>query len=267
MLSNLLFNRHRFLFELEDQPWFPGPVRQGMQDWMEFMGNLDRSSYAGFAARLKEHLARAGETRLVDLCSGGAGPTQSLVQALKGLGYPVTVTLTDLYPNEDAFAHIAGKSGGSITFIREPVDAQNVPADLRGFRVLANSFHHFPPDAARGLLADAVNRRSGIAVVEAVGPSFAALVAILLGILLCTLATPFLKPFKLSRLLLTFAIPAIPVCAVFDGVMSCLRVYSIPELRRLAHGVSGGESYHWEIGKVRVPRTPLRLRYLIGSPK
>ncbi len=48
----------------------------------------------------------------------------------------------------------------------EPVDATAVPAELGGFRTLLGAFHHFPPDVARSILADAAQKRRGLAVLE-----------------------------------------------------------------------------------------------------
>jgi len=50
----------------------------------------------------------------------------------------------------------------------------------------------------------------------------------------------------------------------FDGVVSCLRAYSVAELREL---VSGLDTYDWEIGMTRGARSPLHMTYLIGVPR
>jgi hypothetical protein len=51
--------------------------------------------------------------------------------------------------------------------VATPVDATNVPADLDCVRTMFNGFHHFAPDAAGAILADAVAKRGAIAIVEA----------------------------------------------------------------------------------------------------
>ncbi len=69
-------------------------------------------------------------------------------EALRAEGLFVRVTLTDKFPNLEAFERARSQSGNMIEFVTEPVDARAVPRELKGFRTIFNSFHHFrPPDA------------------------------------------------------------------------------------------------------------------------
>ncbi len=141
--------RRVHLLEIHDQPWCPRSLRDALTDFLQFTINLGRS-YAAVAPLLRDAIARAGATRVVDLCSGAGGPWRTLRHEI-----PVPVVLTDKYPNRAARA-------GTLPFHSEPVDATAVPVDLRGFRTLFTSFHHFPPPEARAILADAVHRGQGI---------------------------------------------------------------------------------------------------------
>ena len=80
---------------------------------------------------------------------------------------PVSICLTDKYPNREAFRRAAEDSGHAIGFQEQPVDAAHLPADLTGFRTQFSSFHHFNPAQARAMLADACEQQQGIAVFEA----------------------------------------------------------------------------------------------------
>src|ERR1700733_13082438 len=92
--------RHIHLFELEDQSWFPGPLRESITDFLSFVGELTRGAYRDFALRLRHAMAACGERPLVDLCSGGGGPSRAIARMLREEGgYPVDLVLTDLYPN------------------------------------------------------------------------------------------------------------------------------------------------------------------------
>ena len=42
----------------------------------------------------------------------------------------------------------------------------NVPESLNGFRTLFSSFHHFRPEQARAILANAMEKKQAIAVFE-----------------------------------------------------------------------------------------------------
>ena len=80
------------------------------------------------------------------------------------------------------------------------------------------------------------------------------------------LATPFIPPFRVSRLLLTYVVPIVPLATLWDGVVSCLRVYAPEELRALVSGIAGADRYVWEIGRERVPLTPVTITFLVGRP-
>ena len=46
--------------------------------------------------------------------------------------------------------------------------------------------------------------------------------------------TPLIRPLRWSRLLWTYLIPLVPVITLFEGLVSCLRTYSVQELHDLA---------------------------------
>jgi hypothetical protein len=177
----------------------------------------------------------------------------------------VSVTLTDLYPNVPRLEAVVAQSGGALSFVRDPVDATDVPPSLEGFRVLCNAFHHFPPELARKLLADAVRKRRGIAVVEYVERRPAALVVTSLAWLQALILTPAMRPFRWSRLFFTYVLPLIPLTILWDGLVSCLRVYSTDELHALVDGIPDAGSFEWHIE--RRPIGPLGCTMLIGIPK
>jgi hypothetical protein len=80
------------------------------------------------------------------------------------------------------------------------------------------------------------------------------------------LFVPFRRPFRWSRLLWTYLIPVIPFVLWFDGLISCLRAYSVGELHDMTSGlVSSG--YRWEIGEKAGGFLPVRITYLIGCPQ
>jgi hypothetical protein len=177
------------------------------------------------------------------------------------------VLLTDRFPNRPALARVQATSGGAVTFAKGPVDATEVPAELDDFRTLFSSFHHFRPEEARRILADAVRQRQGIAVFEATQRSVPALLGMLLTPLVVLLVTPFIRPFRLSRLFWTYLPPIVPLVVLFDGVVSCLRTYTPAELRALVADAPGSEAYVWEIGEERGTRGTLPVTYLVGYPK
>jgi hypothetical protein len=94
--------------------------------------------------RLRRALDEARTRRVIDLCSGAGGPWFWMYQACAGDdGVPLQVCLTDKYPNARAFERAVIVSSGNIQFHSEPVDATRIPAELKGFRTIFDSFPSF----------------------------------------------------------------------------------------------------------------------------
>jgi hypothetical protein len=248
-------------FEIHDQPWFPGFLRDEVTVALEAMWASNRS-YHPIAGRLREALAQTGSDRVVDLCSGGGGPWPVLYDEVAD-GRPLEICLTDLYPNTSAMLHAMGRNS-DITARTVPVDARHVPESLAGFRTIFSSFHHFDPEAARAILADAFERREGIAVFEGARRTAFTLLA--------TMAVPFLgirnalaaRPVRGRRIFWNCVVPVVPALLGIDGMLSCLRSYSLADLRELTEGLSAPD-YGWEMGDQQGGSVP--IRYLIGTPR
>ncbi|HET7541524.1 MAG TPA: hypothetical protein VFK05_16725 [Polyangiaceae bacterium] len=255
------------LFEFEDLPWFPQVVRECMTDFLSFLSQRGRRVYDSFAQRLASAVQATGDDTLLDLCSGGGGPALTIASLLRDrYATPLRVVLTDLYPNLPRLERARAEGRGDVEFRNCPVDATAVPESLPGFRLICNAFHHLPPSAARKCLADAVSHRRGIALVELVDRSAAGLFSVTLGTSTMLAVTPFIRPVRASRLLLTYLLPIVPLCTWWDGMVSCLRAYSPEELRRLVATLPDND-YLWDIGRLSVPYAPTSLVYLIGRPR
>ncbi len=252
------------LVELEDLDWFPKILRDGGTAYLEFV--VRKSGHAALLApTVQRTLEATGQTRIVDLCSGGAGPTRVVSETLEAAGLPVDVVLSDRFPNTVALAHAAAESRGRISVSPTPVDATRVPATLTGLRTIFNAFHHFPPDLARRILADAVAARQPIAVFEVVSREPLMLLALLFSPVSVTLTLPFWRPFRWPWLLWTWLIPVMQAFVLWDGLVSWLRIYSVDELRALVATIPSPD-WEWEIGTIRLGDAPAHATYLIGRP-
>jgi len=256
--------RRRQLVELEDLPWCPRAVRDGGTDWLGFIANTTHA-FDRVAPKIRAAMAASGTDQILDLCSGGAGPWLTLQKELAKTG-PVRVTLSDLYPNMSAWDDVQRRGGGRRTFQVAAIDATNVPAELKGVRTMFNAFHHFPPETAAAILADAVRKRRAIAIFEGTNRRWVGWIAMPLQLPAILLMTPFVRPFRWSRLLFTYVVPLIPLLILFDGTMSFLRLYLDDELRELVASVPGHETFAWEIGSLPA-WSPVGVPYLIGVPR
>lgn len=252
-------------FEIHDQPWFPAFLRDQVTDALQFILQLG-NVYRPIAGRLRRAVDASGAEQVLDLCSGAGGPWLSLYKALDRQNSPsVSVTLSDKYPNAPAFHRAQAVSNDKIHFEAGPVNVTEVPRELKGFRTVFNSFHHFAPREAEAILFDAVNGGQGIGVFEVPGRHVITLLATCLVPAADLLVTPFVRPFRWSRLLWTYLIPVVPLVLLHDGIVSCLRVYSPSELIELTGHLPDSNGYEWEIGVERGGWLP--ITYLIGRPR
>jgi hypothetical protein len=253
------------LFEIEDSPLLPSLIRDMMTEYltwvMDFTGPYDPA-----APRIATLLRAAGTTRAVDLASGGAGPWPRLLpQVTAALGVAPHVTLTDLHPNRGAFARAERSSNGAIRGHPAPVNAMAVPPSLPGVRTMFTGLHHLSPDQVRALMRDAAEQHQPLVVFELTQRSVPGVLLMLASLLLVLGSAPFIRPFRLERLVLTWLVPVLPLFIVWDGIVSALRTYTPGELRALAAGVTV-PGYAWEVGEARSASTPMPVTFVIGCP-
>ncbi len=255
--------RYRF-FEFEDYSWFPNALRTGMLDYLRFLIRLLRV-YHSITPVLLEVLEQTGETRIIDLGSGGGGPVLQVRQNLNRQNKEVTFVLTDKFPNPAAWRYLREKTNGQIDFYPNPIDAVNVPAELHGVRTLFSAAHHFPPEQIKAVLQAAVDQKQAICLFDGGDKNwFFLLISLIVHPVVFFFCTPFLRPFKLSRLIFTYLLPLIPLTAIWDGCVSILRLYRPTEFLQLAQSIPT-KTYTWKAGKAR-NGLGLHVTYLIGYP-
>jgi hypothetical protein len=253
------------LFEFHDLAICPPSWRAMLTDILSFFA-LRFRVFQPVVPRLAGIVREVGHPRLVDLCSGSGGPAIAIARELGAFGdRPLNVVLTDKFPNRDAFRRAAESAGSGLSYLLEPVDATAVPAELEGVRTMFVAFHHFPPEAARGILRDAVEASQGIAIFEYTERSLWPWgVPILLIPAFVWAVTPWLRPMSWRRLAWTYLVPVIPLIAMWDGLVSCLRSYTPEELRGLTE-FPGSARFRWEVGRVR-SLGACCVTYLLGWP-
>ncbi|ADO73879.1 conserved uncharacterized protein [Stigmatella aurantiaca DW4/3-1] len=92
--------------------------------------------------------------------------------------------------------------------------------------------------------ADAQAQRVPIGVFEVVERSARGVLSCLFIPMLVLLFTPLLRPLTLSRLLLTYDLPVLPLALFWDGLISALRAHRPDELRDMTESFAQAE-YTW----------------------
>ncbi len=235
-------------------------MRHGATDCLEAIINRT-DVYRPVQGAIFRAISDCGDTRVVDLCSGGGGPWLSPGwRSALAKHAPLTVVLTDKFPSDVLSARL-----GVDPYIRSvnfSVDAASVPGSLSGFRTIFSSFHHFPDAVARDVLGDAVRSGEGFAMAEVTSRTLRAFATMLLMPVFAWILTPLMRPFRWSRLLLTYVLPLIPLLVLWDGMVSCFRTRTPQELLALT---TGFPQYEWTAGYA--PGRWLAPVYLIGRPR
>jgi len=250
------------LFEFEDQKWFPDFLRNYMTDFLQFLSNKTKI-YKSVVPLIEDTLKSSKTETIVDLASGGGGGLIWLNNELKKNVPNLKIILTDYYPNFQAFEYTK-KQSANFEYCNNSVDARNVPHELIGLRTQFLSLHHFKPKDAVKILQNAIDSNSSIAIFEGQERSFFSILAMLLSPISVLLTTPFIRPFKIGRIVFTYLLPIVPLFVLWDGVVSSLRTYSVEEMRKLTKTLKNSENYNWKIDKIK--SGPGAILYLIGVP-
>ncbi len=254
------------LFEFEDLSWFPDVIRTGGTDFLRYF-LVASELYKPVIPLISNTLKELHETKIIDLCSGGGGYIEQVYDEINKInGHKISITVTDKFPNIEAYDFLTKKTNDGITYLSESIDAANVPKELKGFRTMFSAVHHFQPEQIKSVLKNAVENQAAIGFFDGGEKSIFAILGLLIVHPIAFLIfTPFFKPFKISRLFFTYLVPLIPIYTVWDGVVSILRMYEPTELRQIAEEVEA-ENYVWTSGKTK-NRFGIRATYLIGYPK
>lgn len=251
--------------EIHEQPWFPSFLRDDVTDALQHGLGILRA-YEPIGSMLHWALDSSTSRSIVDLCSGGGGPWLDLSRNLKSKGRTAQIWLSDKFPNVRAFQILSEASGNQIAFRADSVDAMKVPRELTGFRTMFSSYHHFSPEEARAVLQDAVDAGEGIGIFEVTRRAPSAIGLMFPWALLVFLSTPWIRPFRWSRIFWTYVVPIVPLVVLFDGLVSCCRTYRPQELSTIVEKLTGSE-YLWEAGEQTGSRGKVPITYLIGSPR
>lgn len=253
------------LFEFNDMPWLPSPIRKTIMEFLHHMSVQLRMYDGGFDV-LAGLMRERGLDTVQALCAGDGG---LMLELSRHLGREdIRIHLSDKYPSLERFGELERESGGRVLPVPQSVDVLNVPEHLSGLRLIVNAVHHFPPPMVRGILADAVNKRQPIVFMEPVQRD-------LISVLRFCAATPLLsawlslggiRPLSLRRTLLGVVAPVGAFCFFFDGVVSHLRAYHLEEWEALIQQVPGHEDYDWDL-RLLPGFMGARITFLAGLPK
>lgn len=249
----------RFLFEFEDQKWFPDFLRTYMTDYLQFIFSRF-NMYKPVLPIIHQLLSRASTNTIIDTCSGSGGPLPILKKEYEHkYASPLLIRLTDKFIPSEVDRNLPK----GITYEKTPLDADNIPQNVTGLRTMFSSMHHFRTQQLEKILFDAVTKVQPIAFFDSGNKSILMILSIIvlhpIGLFLLT---PFIKPFSFKRLLFTYIIPLIIFFTIWDGVISIMNLHYEKDLISLINN-DKFSSYHWTIGTLR-NKFGMKIVYISG---
>ena len=146
------------------------------------------------------------------------------------------------------------------------VNPDHFKASEEGLYLSVNSFHQFSVEKAKDILIHIAQKRQPIVVVEGNNDSLWQVFGMTIIVPLTVLLTaPFVKPFRLERIVFTYLIPLLPLVTFMDGFLALFKLYAPEDLDELTSSIES-EGYHWRSGKLDNGRGG-KIIYLIGYPE
>ncbi len=198
--------------ELEDQTWFPTWLRAYQ---VAFLSALDRISrlYLPVNKRLED----LNPKRIVALASGSGESAMNATAALRKSG--TSVLLTDKFPSIS--------DGGHTIVELDVLKSQLPPADLY---IMFNAFHHFDSQERALIAKKAGQNGSQFLIIEPLRRRIDVFLKVFLATFIGPfLLAPFMRPFSIKWLLLTYLIPLGVLATAWDGLASVVKSLSREE--------------------------------------
>ncbi|MGB0886903.1 MAG: hypothetical protein ACPGSL_02165 [Vicingaceae bacterium] len=129
------------------------------------------------------------------------------------------------------------------------INYNNFNTNKNGLYLFVNCFHQFSPDKAKRNLKRICESGNPIVIVEGNNDSLWQIVGMTIFVPLSVLlSAPFVKPFRISRILFTYIIPILPIVIMIDGCIALLKLYNPADLTEITSSLQN-YNYKWKSGK------------------
>jgi hypothetical protein len=226
--------KRKQVFQFSYQRWYPAFLKRDMYEFMTwFVGKVNAAK--PFLPVISEGLQHAPIKRIIN------------VDSKIGAGFETVKELISEKPE----------------VVNLPIEKFNVTN--QGLYIFVNSFHKFKPESARNYLNEIAKSRNAVVVVEGNNDSLWQVVGMTVFVPLAViLSAPFVKPFRVTRLIFTYLIPILPVVTMLDGFLALFKLYNPDDLNELVSAIPE-KNYVWKSAKADNGRGG-KIMYLIGWP-
>jgi hypothetical protein len=143
------------------------------------------------------------------------------------------------------------------------VNSENFKTSEEGLYLSVNSFHQFTVDEAKDILEKVSKCKQPIVIVEGNNDSLWQVFGMTVIVPLTVFLTaPFVKPFRIERIIFTYLFPILPLVTFIDGFLALFKLYAPVDLDELTSSIETVD-YYWRSGKLANGRGG-KIIYLIG---
>jgi len=139
-------------------------------------------------------------------------------------------------------------------FLNDKIEIVSIPpnklnTEKNGLYLFVNCFHQLSAEEAKSNLKKIAESGNPIVVVEGNNDSLWQIIGMTIFVPLTVLLTaPFVKPFRVSRIIFTYLIPILPFAIVVDGCLALMKLYNPDDLKELTSNFNI-PNYEWKMGK------------------
>lgn len=208
--------------ELEDYTCYPSVLRNFQTEFIGFV--VVRFHVYDSFIRFLETLSLPLKS-MTDLCSGSGEPA---IRIFRKSSRFQDLTLSDKYPNTRVLKN------DKIFYSQQSADVLTMKFNPETCYTMFNAFHHFKDEEKLKIAQNITSTGSTALFVEILEPNIICLMKVVLSTILGSLLlTPFIRPFSLTRILLTYIIPVNVFTITFDGIVSVFKSRSLTHYQKL----------------------------------
>lgn len=182
-------------------------------------------------------IKKTSKQKYMELCSG-AGDVLILIDTQldkKELG-AIKFILSDILPMPEFYNRINKLHSNNFEYLMDSVDLNNNLINYKYPKIFINSFHHFSKEQAKKIIEMNLKNGNEIIILEYVRKTFLGVIAMFFGSVVVFLTLPFIVNARhlLFMSFFTYVLPVFPIMFLWDGIVSCLHVFSEKEIIQFA---------------------------------
>lgn len=243
-------------YEFNDSPQCPTFIRESI---LEVLGKSIRDAkvYEALAPRFIQFCQDAKVQTVLEFGAGSGESTAIFLDAVLGTGEtPPRIYISDLFPMATVMAKTCATHPDTLIPLQGSVDLRNPPESPgHDMRMVLSAFHHCDAEMARQFLKKGQEQGVAVFIAEPFTKSLQAFFPLFLhGFTSLARNGVLSSRMRLAKFICTFLLPLIPLCLLWDGLISMVRMYSKDDFAEMVGSLPDVDlPYDWQYEEVQVP--------------